>query len=216
MPAPVPLPIRQALWNRHQQGASSTELAQAFGLAPRTVRGILRRGRELGSEGLVPGRPGPATKARPEHAARTAALLLRRAHPTWGAGLIRVMLQRQGIEPLPAVRTLQRWFAKAGLGPATPGRQPEAVKRWRATRPHETWQVDAAEDIALADGTRVSWLRIADVFTGAVLGTVIFPPRAVEHGAGLRDPEAVAGGVLPLGDAGADPGRQRHALGLRR
>ena len=195
MPAPVPLPIRQALWNRHQQGASSTELAQAFGLSPRTVRGILQRGRQLGSQGLAPCRPGPATSARPEHPARTPALLLRREHPSWGAGLIRVMLQRQGIEALPAVRTLQRWFAKAGLGPAPQGRRPNMVKKWRATRPHETWQVDAAEDIALADGTRTSWLRIADEFTGAVLKTVVFPPRAVEHGAGDGDPEAAAGGV---------------------
>ena len=45
------------------------------------------------------------------------------------------------------------------------------------------------------------------------LRTVIFPPRALEHGAGLRDPEATAGGVLPLGDAGADSGEQRHAWG---
>src|SRR5271165_3317420 len=170
MPAPVPLPIRQALWNRHQQGASSTELAQAFGLAPRTVRGILQRGRQLGSQGLAPRRPGPTTSSRPEHPARMPALLLRREHPRWGAGLIRVMLQR--------------WFAKAGLGPAPQGRRPSMVKKWRATRPHETWQVDAAEDIALADGTRTSWLRIADEFTGAVLKTVVFPPRAVEHGAG--------------------------------
>jgi hypothetical protein len=95
------------------------------------------------------------------------------------------MLQRQGIEALPAVRTLQRWFAKAGLGPAPQGRRPQTVKKWRATRPHETWQVDAAEDIALADGTRASWLRIVDEFTGAVLKTVVFPPRAVEHGAGV-------------------------------
>jgi hypothetical protein len=102
------------------------------------------------------------------------------------------MLRRQGIQDAPDVRTLQRWFAQAGLGPARPGRQPAAVRRWRATRPHETWQVDAAEDIALADGARVSWLRIADEFTGAVLETVIFPPRTVERGAGLGDPEAPA------------------------
>lgn len=216
MPGPVPLPIRRALGKRHQQDASSTELAEAFGLAPRTVRGILQRGRQRGPEELAPDRPGPAANQEPGHPARTPALLLRQEHPTWGAGLIRVMLQRQGIEAPPHVRTLQRWFAKAGLSPAPPGRQPKPVKRWRATRPHETWQVDAAEDIALADGTRVSWLRIADEFTGAVLETVIFPPRAVERGAGLRDPEGAAGGVLPLGDAGADPGRQRHALGLRR
>ena len=108
MPGPVQLPIRQTLWKRHQQGASSTELAEAFGLATRTVRGILQRGRQRGPEGLAPDRPGPAANQEPGHSARTPALLLRQEHPTWGAGLIRVMLQRQGIEAAPDVRTLQR------------------------------------------------------------------------------------------------------------
>jgi transposase len=207
MPAPVPLPIRQALGKRHQKGASTRELAEAFGLAPRTVRGLLQRARQRGPEGLAPTRPGPAANPQPGHPAWAPALLLRQEHPTWGAGLIRVLLPRQGIEARPHVRTLQRWFAQAGLGPAPPGCRPQAVSRRRATRPHETWQVDAAEEIPLADGTRVSWLRMVDEFSGAVLKTVIFPPQAVERGAGLGDPEAPAGGVWPLGNAGADPRR---------
>ncbi len=215
MPAPVPLAIRQALWTRNQQGASTAELAAAFDLAPRTVRGVLQRGRQNGLEDLAPNRPGPDAAREPEHPARSPALHLRQQHPGWGAGLIRVMLQLQRIEPLPAERTLQRWFTRAGLGPAPPGRRPEAANR-RATRPHETWQVDAAEEIRLADDTRVSWLRIADEFTGAVLSTVIFPPRALERGACGRDPEVPAGSVLPLGTPHAHPGRQRHALGLGR
>src|SRR4051794_40227503 len=165
MPRPVPLPIRQAIWDRHQQGASSGELAVAFNLPPRTVRGLLQRGRQ-GPEALEPARPGPGADPKPEHPARVPAVLLRREHPAWGAGLIRVMLRRQGIEPLPNARTLQRWFAKAGLGPAPQGRRPESDKRRRATRPHETWQVDAAEDIGSGDGSRASWLRMADEFTG--------------------------------------------------
>jgi len=39
MPAPVPLPM----WRRWEQGATTTELSQAFDLAPRTVRNSLRR-----------------------------------------------------------------------------------------------------------------------------------------------------------------------------
>ena len=180
MPAPVPFPIRQALWVRHQQGASTAGLAAAFDLAPRTVRGLLQRGRRRELEGLAPNRPGPDAARKPEHPARSPALHLRQQHPGWGAGLIRVMLQQQGIEPLPAERTLQRWFARAGLGPAPPGRRPEAASR-RATRPHDTWQVDAAEEIRLADDTRVSWLRIADEFkVGSAAGA-----RAME----VRDPE---------------------------
>ena len=132
------------------------------------------------------GRPAPNRRTRlgPQAGtpARSPALHLRQQHPGWGAGLIRVMLQQQGIEPLPAERTLQRWFARAGLGPAPPGRRPEAASR-RATRPHDTWQVDAAEEIRLADDTRVSWLRIADEFkVGSATGA-----RAMEG----RDPSIV-------------------------
>jgi len=181
MPAPVPLPVRQALFERHERGESATELAAAFALAPRTVRGLLRRGRQRGRDGLA----ADSTRAKApaaEHPARAAALQLREQHPAWGAGLIRVMLTRQGLAPLPAARTLQRWFTAAGLGPAPPGRRPVAARR-RATRPHETWQVDAAEEIPLGDGTRACWLRVADEFTGAVLHTAVFPPRAVGRGA---------------------------------
>ena len=116
MPSPVPVPIRQAIWDRHQQGDSPAELAEAFGLPARTVRGLLQRGRR-GPEALAP-RPGPAASPTPGHPAWAPAVLLRREHPAWGTGLIRVMLRRQGIEPLPDARTLRRWFAKAGLGPA--------------------------------------------------------------------------------------------------
>ena len=52
-----------------------------------------------------------------------------------------------------------------------------------------TWQVDAAEDVGLAGGAHASWLRIADEFTGAVLLTVVFPPRAVELGPPRGDPD---------------------------
>ena len=56
-----------------------------------------------------------------------AALALRREHPIWGAGLIRVMLRRQLPQDAPpAERTLQRWFVRAGLAPAPAGRRPAA------------------------------------------------------------------------------------------
>src|SRR5436305_1617814 len=131
MPGPVPVPIRQAIRDRHRQGASPAEPAEAFGLPPRTVRGLLQRARR-GPEALAPSRPGPATSPTPGHPAWAPAVLLRREHPAWGAGLIRVMLRRRGIEPLPDARTLQRWFAEAGLGPAPQGRRPAAAEGRRA------------------------------------------------------------------------------------
>ena len=205
MPAPVPLPVRQAILVRHDRGESTAEIAAAFGLAPRTVRGLTRRARDRGPGGLAPDPTTPRAAA-PEHPARAAAAALRRAHPGWGGGLIRVMLGRQAVAPLPAVRTLQRWFVKAGLGPAPAGRKPAAEGR-RATRPHGTWQVDAAEDVGLGGGGKASWLRVADEFTGAVLLTVVFPPREVELGPPRGHPEVAPRGVRPVGPAGPHPGR---------
>ena len=70
---------------------------------------------------------------------------------------------------------------------------------------HETWQVDASERIDLANGTQVSWLRIVDEFSGAVLSTVIFPPRGLDFGPRHGDPNDPPTDVHPVGTPGADP-----------
>jgi transposase len=207
MPAPVPVPIRRALGRRWEQGATTAELSRAFAMPPRTVRSLVRRWREKGEAGLQPNyrRHPPQSSPEPAHPAFPAAVDLRREHPTWGAGLIRVRLIDVGITP-PSERTLQRWFRRAGLAPAPSGRRPVEDSR-RATRAHETWQVDAAERIPLADGPRASWLRIADEASGAVLGTAISPPRPVGGGSGDLDARPAPRGVRSLGLAATDPGR---------
>jgi transposase len=197
MPAPVPLPLRQTIWTRHLQGVSTSELADLFGLAPRTVRGLIRRARARGAEGLTPDSTHPNPSPAP-HPTRQEALRLRREHPTWGAGMVRVWMERSGMSGLPSAREIQRWFAAAGLNPAPKGRRPQSA--WRpATGPHETWQVDAAERIALANGSQASWLRITDEYTGAVLSTVVFPPRALEFGPRVCLSTDVAEGFYPVG-----------------
>src|SRR5204862_7110811 len=86
----------------------------------------------------------------------------------------------------------------------------------RAARPHEVWQVDAAECIRLASGELVCWLRAADELTGAALRATLFPPPAAVPGRRPAGPGGPAAGVRPLGPAGPPPGGQRRALGLRR
>ena len=215
MPRPIPVPVRQAIWRRLRDGQEGPTIATALGLAPRTVRELIRRFRQGGQVAVMPayGGCGAATPKPPE-ALVQAALGLRREHPSWGAGLIRVMLRRRHPhQVLPAARTLQRWFLRAGLAPAPAGRRPGAESR-RATRPHEVWQMDAAEQVPLQTGQFVSWLRIADECSGGVLGTDVFPPRLLERGPVAGGPGAVAAGVHPLGSPRADPGRQRGAVGL--
>ena len=43
-----------------------------------------------------------------------------------------------------------------------------------AERPHDVWQMDAVEKTSLATGQRISWLRLVDEWTGAVLDTKVF------------------------------------------
>ena len=131
MPRPLPVPIRQAIWQRFQQGQDGPAIAAALGLAPRTVRRLLRRFQRGGPDALFPSydRCGEATP-KPAESVLQAALGLRREHPTWGAGLIRVMLRRQQPDLCPpAERTLQRWFLRAGLAPATAARRPATESR---------------------------------------------------------------------------------------
>jgi transposase len=181
MPAPIPIPVRRAIFQRSRTGATVATLAQAFALSERTVRHLVRRFDERGPAGLVPDYARCATKsAAPDNAVRQKALQMRAQHPGWGGGLIRIFVQEE-LGSCPCERTLQRWFRQAALTPAPAGRRP-AGDESRAAEPHEVWQMDAAERLRLATGAQVSWLRIADECSGAVLQTRIFPPGVLEPG----------------------------------
>lgn len=172
----IAVPVRLVLFRRWRRGQTAAEIANALALSPRTVRHLIQCFRDDELAALAPGyehcggeHPWPNQELFAD------AVNLRRDHPSWGAGLIRVMLQeRWPRQPLPSTRTLQRWFARAGLGPAPRGVKP-ASSQPRAKEPHEVWQMDAVERIQLRQEPRVSWLRITDEFTGAMLHTKAFP-----------------------------------------
>src|SRR5437763_6038129 len=175
MPQPIPVPLRRALWRRFQQGQSPATIAAALGLSVRTVRHLLRRLPVL--EGLR-----PACRAGPGRPAADPGLLdellrLRQQLPRAGAGFLRVRLaQAHPGQALPSERTLLRWLARHGQAPAPAGRRPRAPTPPRAEPPHQRWQVDAAEQMRLATGAGVCWLRLVDECSGAFLRTVVFPP----------------------------------------
>jgi hypothetical protein len=173
MPRAIAVPIRQVIVRRWQHGQSAAEIAAALQLVPRSVRHLLQRA--AADLQLAPGydRCG-RQRAAAQQEVYGHALALRRQHPAWGAGLIRVFLHdRFTAQHVPSERTLQRWFHQAGLGPAPVGRQPQAQRAW-ANQPHEVWQVDAVEELRLNNGQRACWLRITDEFTGAILHTKVF------------------------------------------
>jgi transposase len=202
MPAPVPLPVRQALWQRFQRGQSPTVIAQELQLSVRTVRHLVCRLGEQGSAALQPSyHSAPAQRDSTTQALHDQVLAWRRDHCHWGAGLLRVLLQRDYPKAaVPFERTLQRWLQEAGLGPAPRGRRPASTQD-RAQLPHEVWQVDAAEQVRLRSGQRVSWLRSVDECSGAVLATTVFPPREMAPGPTHGRPRATTADLCPLGNA---------------
>jgi hypothetical protein len=190
MPRAVAMPVRLALWAAAKQGASTTQLACRFALPQRTVRRLLAQTRANGDRPTPPAyRCGP--RLRSVDPVRDAAVILREEHPSWGARFIRgVLADSLPEEVLPCERTLRRWLRGRNCAPAPAGR--ESARLPRAARPHQRWQIDAADQMRLSDDSDFSWLKAMDECTGAALGTVLFPPRAVQPGAGTPGAASLA------------------------
>ncbi|MCC6614940.1 MAG: helix-turn-helix domain-containing protein [Anaerolineae bacterium] len=196
MPAALTLHERREIVERGQTGESLAAIARELAVSYGAVYKIYRRYVETGQ--LVPNYERCRhTSVRKDGAIYEQAVALKQAHPTWGAGLIWVELADEFEEErLPSIRTLQRWFRRAGVQPVRRERVArEPIKRGQ--RPHEVWAVDAKEQVVLEDGTRASWLTITDEGSGAMLDVSLFPHQAVD---GHR---AAAG---EAGSAGGDDG----------
>lgn len=206
MPRPLPVPIREAIFRRWQQAQSAPEIAASLGVPVSTVYRFLQRFRRDGAEGIVPGYRSPAADIVPSDVVQ-AALALRREHPTWGAAMIRVHLLDEAPErSVPSERTLQRWFVRADLSPAPAGRRAQVATE-RATSPHERWQMDAKEHIKLCGNKEVSWIRMIDECSGAVLHTTVFPPRGLGDGHFQCRPRGNPPSVRALGPTPLPAGR---------
>jgi transposase len=218
MPLATVLSLRLALDRMVRTGATASDIARHLGLSSSTVRGLMQRVRQAGPD-RTPDALQPRYEAcgpRPLEAPPLleATLALRRQHPRWGGGRIRVELSK--LNPatvLPSVRTMQRWLLEHGLAPAPPGRR-RATAWQRAQHPHDIWEIDAADQKRLADGQLISWLRVVDECTGAALQSRVFPPRLLRpgafwNGAGRTPPLLQTLGTTSIGASG-----QRQSLGI--
>jgi len=206
MPRATELPLRLAIAQMARLGASPPEIARQLDLPLSTVRDLARRAlqAEAGDQSLADLAPRYHDCGRhpgPDPPLLEAVLDLRRQHPRWGALRIRVELTRIAPDAeIPSDRALRRWLHRHGLAPAPPGR-PRATSWHRAERPHQTWQVDAADQKRLATGRMISWLRVVDECSGAALHSRVFPPRLLRPGARGAGAGRVAELLGPLGPA---------------
>lgn len=179
MPAALSIQEREKIVALREQGDSFQKIASELGRNYETVRRIYHRYVQSGK--LKPSYDKCRhQKLRKDRVIYETAIALKKAHPGWGAGLIRLEL-REAFEEvdLPVERTLQRWFRRGGVQKPAPERSPRPFGG-RGKRAHELWAMDAKEQIELADGSFASWLTVTDEGSGAILGAVLFPHQTLD------------------------------------
>lgn len=180
MPSATPIATRREIVKRREAGEAFTRISQDLNVSYDAVRQIYQRYEQTGR--LSPAYERCAhTEIRSDKAVYAAAIEMKREHPTWGAPLIWVELAETFEEDqLPSLRTLQRWFRRAGVQKPRPERVPKPPGK-RGQTVHEVWAMDAKEQVALADGSYVSWLTVTDEASGAILSVTLFPPEAMDE-----------------------------------
>lgn len=204
MPAATPVRIRQMIVARREAGESYVSIGQDLAMPYITVRKVYQHYQQTGQIEASYDQCRPKS-VRSAEAIYQKAIELKRSHSGWGAGLIWVELTELFDESsLPSVRTLQRWFHRAGLVTKAKRDTVQSMAVQRGIRAHEVWALDAKEQIQLGDGSYASWLTISDEGSGAVLSVTLFPPQIL----GTDRPSCCQAGYPTnadvLGKTGAD------------
>ena len=203
MPAATPIRIRRSIVERREAGESFATIARRLALPYVTVRQVYGHYQRTGQ--LEPDYARCSHRqVRKGTAIYEQAIVLKGEHPGWGAGLIWVELaERFDERALPSVRTLQRWFHRAGV-PSVRGEKTAKAPVQRGRKVHEVRALDAKEQIALQDGSYASWLTVSDEASGAVLSATLFPHQALGADRPPDGESVPTSHDDPLGQTGAD------------
>jgi hypothetical protein len=170
--------VRQSIVAGYKRGEPISKLARTFGVSRGSVYSFIKRARcsTPSAEAL---RPNYSNCGKPRATAQDfvfrAVRCLRNWHPDWGAEKIHAELLRMRPHlELPHYRTFNRWFHWNGQAPTKIRSQLPQSTAGKATELHTCWQVDAKEEMTLADGSRNCWLNIADESSGTVIQPPVF------------------------------------------
>lgn len=200
---------RQEAIRRWQAGEKKSYISRSLEVDYNTLLGWIKRFISEGPTGLHVKYSACGRKPSAPAEALERAKELRKAHPDWGGGYIRLNLLRElPGEKVPGERQLQRQLRRAGLG-VSRTRLPSVAADW-AKRAFERVQVDAKERLRTKDGRECCYLNFIDEHTGAELDAFVFPPWAHQPGpcrgsVRLRAVRALAVGVHPLLKGGQRP-----------
>lgn len=206
MPAATALKEREEIVRRRKEHESFAHISREMAIAYATVRNVWHHYQNTGQ--LEPSYERCSHRGvRKKQDVYEKAIEFKRAHPSWGAGLIWVELAELfEEEELPSLRSLQRWFHRAGLVKRESQDKRPQIQLSRGEKPHEVWAMDAKEQMTLADGTHASWLVISDEGSGALLHGELFPHQALESGESSSRQKESPRGVRDMGTPAEDTG----------
>ena len=158
--------LKREFVRRQKLGERMTDLCREYGISRETGYEIVRRYDAEGELGLV-----PRSRAPHRSPSRTAEALVdlivaeRRAHPSWGARKLKVVLERREGIKLPATSTVHGVLKRRGL---VESRRRRAMMPGRttglrnATAPNDVWCVDYKGQFRLGDGSLCYPLTLTD------------------------------------------------------
>lgn len=169
--------LRQKIVSSYKKGVRISELSRTYNVSRGSIYSYIKLYDASGETGLKPSYFNCGRKS------LTASNLVYRIvrcfrtwHPNWGADKIRAEILR--LRPnmsLPKVRTIHRWLVRNGQVKRRT-KLPSDHKKW-AKSLHEGWQVDAKEDMKVADASKNCWLNIVDEHSGTVISPPVFSQK---------------------------------------
>lgn len=168
--------VRELIIHEKLSGKPLVKISEEQSVPYTTVCRIWRRYKKGGFENIKPRYQNCGLKRPKYYRMYRRSIWLKRQHPSWGAPYILTLIaQKYPQEACPSTRTVQKWFKSKNL--SRPKIQREEQKVEAVKEVHDCWQIDAKENIKLADGTRACYLTTVDVKSGAVLETPVFSLR---------------------------------------
>lgn len=209
---------REFVFFATQEGCNRRELCRRFGISPEIGYKWLRRW--AANEDLADRSRRPHTSPlRSEAALEAAVLVVRDAHPAWGARKILRCLERDGLAA-PAVSTVHAILRRHDRIDPPPGTPGQPYQRFEHPAPNLMWQMDFKGPVRLSNDERCHPLTIVDDHSRY---SVCLSACADEQGKTVRQRLEVTFGCYGLPDAmlvdngspwGGGPGERWTELGV--
>jgi len=161
-----------------EAGYSMVSISLELGLHYNTIRSLVKRYKLQGHAGLLPhydrcGRP----RSKESELSYRLVRWYKHHHPDWGVAYILMQIREKYPDLTLCVSRVYERRLRADHLLSMP-RNPPLPNKYHppaSVLPHDTWQIDAKEQIVTIDGKPACYLTITDEKTGGVLEARVFP-----------------------------------------